>query len=304
VLRGHKKSIDTGTDTTTEPPGVPVPPPARRADPPPARRELAEFLVSRRRQVDPADAGLPAGGARRTPGLRREEVALLSGVSHTWYTWLEQGRDIRPSRQVIDALARTLRMSRAEHEYVRRLAGHGSTVQADAAEAMPAHVQRLLDALGSSPAYVITAGWSIVGWNRAYERLYPGVATVAAADRNLLWLVFTDPAVRELLGDWATDSRRFLTQFRAEVGPRLADREVVDLVARLEAASPHFRAGWASHDVDRFSSGQRRFEHPEVGELLLEHHQLTPADAPGLQLVVYTAAEGSDAATRLARLTA
>ncbi|RBY86602.1 XRE family transcriptional regulator [Blastococcus sp. TF02A-30] len=269
---------------------------------------MAEFLRSRRRQVDPAAAGLPSGGPRRTPGLRREEVALLSGVSHTWYTWLEQGRDIRPSRQVVDALARTLHMTPAEHEYLKDLAApHHSQARGGALQrgrSMPAHLQRLVDALGSSPAYVITGSWAIVGWNRAYERLYPGVADVAAGDRNLLWLVFTDPAVRALLGDWTTDSRRFLTQFRAEVGPRLADREVTDLVARLEEASPHFRAGWASHDVDRFSSSQRRFEHPVVGTLLLEHHQLTPADAPGLQLVVYTAAEGSDAAGKLARMTA
>ncbi|MGY1697397.1 MULTISPECIES: helix-turn-helix transcriptional regulator [unclassified Geodermatophilus] len=267
--------------------------------PTPARRELAEFLRSRRRQVDPRAAGLPASGARRTPGLRREEVALLSGVSHTWYTWLEQGRDIHPSRQVVDALARTLRMSPAEHGYVLGLTGHGGPAPDGTAGGMPGHVQRLLDALGPSPAYAITADWSIAGWNRAYERLYPGVARVPAAGRNLLWLVFTDPAVRALLGDWATDSRRFLAQFRAEVGPRLADPAVVDLVSRLEAASPHFRAGWASHDVDRFSSAERRFEHPEVGTLFLEHHQLAPADAPGLQVVVYTAAEGSRTAARL-----
>jgi transcriptional regulator with XRE-family HTH domain len=267
-----------------------------------ARRELAEFLRSRRRQVDPRTSGLPAGGARRTPGLRREEVALLSGVSHTWYTWLEQGRDIRPSRQVVDALARTLRMSPAEHGYVLRLTGHGGADPAAAPGGMPGHVQRLLDALGPSPAYAITADWTIAGWNAAYERLYPGVARVPAAERNLLWLVFTDPAVRALLADWPTDSLRFLTRFRAEVGPRLADPGVVDLVSRLEAASPHFREGWASHDVDRFSSAERRFEHPVVGTLLLEHHQLTPADAPGLQVVVYTAAAGSDTAARLAAL--
>jgi transcriptional regulator with XRE-family HTH domain len=268
----------------------------------PLRRELAEFLRSRRQHVDPASVGLPGGGARRTPGLRREEVALLSGVSHTWYTWLEQGRDIHPSRQVVDALARTLRMSAAEHDYVLRLTGHGGSSTAEPVPGLPAHVQRLLDALGPSPAYAITAGWSIVGWNRAYERLYPGVAEVAPADRNLLWLVFTDPAVRALLGDWTADSRRFLTQFRAEAGARLQDPEVVGLLARLEAASEDFRAGWASHDVDRFTSGERRFEHPGVGTLLLEHHQLTPADAPGLQLVVYTAAEGSDAAEKLVGL--
>ena len=267
-----------------------------------ARRELAEFLRSRRAQVDPRDSGLPPGGPRRTPGLRREEVALLSGVSSTWYTWLEQGRDIRPSRQVVEALARTLRMSPAESEYVLRLTGHRGTAPAGAAAGMPGHVQRLLDALGTSPAYAITADWSIAGWNRAYERFYPGVAAVSAAERNLLWLVFTDPAVRALLADWPGDSQRFLTQFRAEVGHRLADPAVVDLVTRLEAASPHFRAGWASHDVDRFSSAERRFEHPEVGSLLLEHHQLTPADAPGLQLVVYTAADGSESARRLLRL--
>ncbi len=266
-----------------------------------ARQELAQFLRSRRRQVDPRDTGLPAGGPRRTPGLRREEVALLSGVSTTWYTWLEQGRDIRPSRQVVDALARTLRMSPAEHGYVLRLTGHGGAAPAGP-DGMPGHVQRLLDALGTSPAYAITADWSIAGWNRAYERLYPGVAAVPAAERNLLWLVFTDPAVRALLGDWPADSRRFLTQFRAEVGPRLADPAVVDLVARLEAASPHFRAGWASRDVDRFSPAERRFEHPEVGTLLLEHHPLTPADAPGLQVVVSTAAAGSRTADRLAAL--
>ncbi|RBY82262.1 helix-turn-helix transcriptional regulator [Blastococcus sp. TF02A-26] len=268
----------------------------------PARRELGEFLRSRRQQVDPRTAGLPLVGPRRTPGLRREEVAMLSGVSHTWYTWLEQGRDIRPSRQVVDALARTLRLSAAEHEYVLRLTGHGTPPPSAVPDGLPAHLQRLLDALDPSPAYAITASWSIVGWNRAYAGFYPGVAAAAPGDRNLLWLVFTDPAVRALLGDWESDSRRFLTQFRAEAGDRLGDPEVLALVARLEAASEHFRTGWASRDVDRFSSAERRFEHPSVGSLLLEHHQLTPADAPGVQLVVYTAAPGSESEQRLTRL--
>ncbi|MCZ2812575.1 MULTISPECIES: helix-turn-helix transcriptional regulator [unclassified Modestobacter] len=267
------------------------------------RTELAAFLRSRRRQVEPASVGLPGHGARRAPGLRREEVALLSGVSHTWYTWLEQGRDISPSRQVVDAVARTLQLSPAEHEYVLRLTGHAATAPAEPGPAeLPAHAVRLLDALGPSPAFVLTHSWSILGWNAAYERLYPGVATAPEGERNLLWVVFTDPAVRSLLGDWATDSRRFLTQFRAEVGSRVHDPAVVDLVTRLQAASEHFRAGWASHDVDSFSSSERRFEHSRVGSLLLEHHQLTLADSPDLHLVVYTAAAGTDSAARLARL--
>ncbi|WP_369139782.1 helix-turn-helix transcriptional regulator [Modestobacter versicolor] len=268
-----------------------------------ARSELAAFLRSRRRQVEPGSVGLPGHGTRRSPGLRREEVALLAGVSHTWYTWLEQGRDISPSRQVVDAVARTLQLSPAEHQYVLRLAGHGAGAPADAdAVELPAHAQRLLDALGPSPAFVTTHSWSILGWNAAYERLYPGVATAPEGARNLLWVVFTDPAVRSLLGDWATDSRRFLTQFRAEVGNRVHDPAVVDLVTRLQAASEHFRAGWASHDVDSFSSSERRFEHPRVGSLLLEHHQLTLSDSPDLHLVVYTAAHGTESAARLARL--
>src|SRR3712207_3019777 len=173
---GCRDGVDTGTSTTTDP---------RSPVTASARRELADFLGSRRRQLAPAAVGLPAGTNRRTPGLRREEVALLAGVSHTWYTWLEQGRDIRPSRQVIDALARTLQLSAAERGYVLRLSGNDPVAAVEAPDAMPEHLPGLMDALGSSPAYAITSSWSIVGWNRAYERLYPGVADLAPGDRNL-----------------------------------------------------------------------------------------------------------------------
>jgi len=267
------------------------------------RTELADFLRSRRRHIAPNQAGLQATGQRRTPGLRREEVSLLSGVSLTWYTWLEQGRDIKPSRQVMDALARTLRMSIAEHAYVLRLTGHANDGQLEEpAGAMPAHAQRLIDALGASPAYAITPYWSILGWNRAYEALYPNVARVPASDRNLLWLVFTDPDVRDLLVDWKTDSRRFLTQFRAEAGSRIHESAFADLIARLHDANEQFRVGWASHDVEQFESTQRRFEHPSAGTLLLEHHRLSLADHPDLHLIIYTAAPGSGTARRMAEL--
>jgi len=269
----------------------------------PSRSELADFLRSRRRQISPSSVGLVTTGRRRTPGLRREEVSLLSGVSLTWYTWLEQGRDVRPSRQVMDAVARTLRMSTAEHAYVLRLTGHATEPPIDhPAVAMPAHAQRLIDALVTSPAYAITPYWSIVGWNRAYAALYPNVAAVPAADRNLLWLVFTDPYVRDLLVDWRTDSRRFLTQFRAEAGSRVHEPAFADLIRRLHDVSEHFRIGWASHDVDQFASTQRRFEHPRAGTLVLEHHRLALSDHPDLHLVIYTAVPGSDTAARIPEL--
>lgn len=265
-----------------------------------SRSELADFLKSRRRQLSPEALGLNATGHRRTAGLRREEVSMLSGVSLTWYTWMEQGRDIKPSRQVVDALARTLQLSAAEHAYVRRLTGHAADAPAGHNDDnCPPHVQRFLDALGPSPAYAITPHWAIVGWNLAYEAFYPNVARTPATQRNLLWLVFTDPYVRTLLVDWKTDSRRFLTQFRAEAGVRLDEPAFAHVTERLQQVSEHFRLGWASHDVDQFTSRERQFEHPVAGTLLLEHHRLAVSDSTDLHLVVYTAAPGSGTQDKL-----
>jgi transcriptional regulator with XRE-family HTH domain len=270
------------------------------------RRELAALLRTRRSQLSRADFGLPPVGRSRTDGLRREEVASLSGVSVTWYTWLEQGRDISPSRQVLDAVARTLRLSPAEHAYVLSLVGYSAPVSEPDTTPTPApgHVQRLLDALVGSPAFAIAPDWHISAWNAAYAALYPNIKAAPEAERNLLWLVFTDPYVRKLLPAWEADSGRFLAEFRAEAGPLLGDPSVAALVERLRAASPEFRAGWTSHDIQGFSSRERLFHHPDVGDLRLEHHRLTPSDVPGLHLVVYTPLDDGETPVRLARLVA
>ncbi|HEU4676457.1 MAG TPA: helix-turn-helix transcriptional regulator [Motilibacteraceae bacterium] len=254
------------------------------------RRELGAFLRARREQLVRADVGLPPAARGRTVGLRREEVAVASGVSVTWYTWLEQGRDINPSRQVVEAVGRALRLTDAQHRYALGLAGFAPPRPAEVAAVAdaPAHVQRLLDALGDNPAYALAPDWRIAGWNAAYQWLYPAVAAVPAAERNLLWLVFTDPGVRELLDDWDVTSRHFLAQFRAEAGPRLGDPVYVELVDRLLAVSPAFRDGWARHDIGGFESRERIFHHRTAGTLRYEHHQLRPSDHPELQLVVYT----------------
>lgn len=268
------------------------------------RAELGALLRARREQLVRAELGLPPGGRRRTTGLRREEVSYLSGVSVTWYTWLEQGRDINPSRQVLDAVARTLRLSPTEHSYVLSLAGYAPAAAPaqPVAHAVPSPVQRLLDALIGFPAYAIAPDWGIAGWNRAYQALYPRVAEVDEADRNLLWLVFTDPYVRRMLPDWAEDSRRFLAEFRAEAGTRLGGESFTRLIERLRAASPEFRAGWREHDIQGFASRERLFHHPRVGDLRLEHHRLAPSDHPELHLVVYTPVEGTGTAERLREL--
>lgn len=261
------------------------------------RKELGAFLRARREQLDRVAYGLPPAGRGRTVGLRREEISYLSGVSVTWYTWLEQGRDINPSRQVLDAVATALRLTLTEHDYVLRLAGFAAARPGggEAVETAPAHVQRFLDALDEHPAYALAPDWGIAGWNAAYEVLFPNVATTPAEQRNLLWLIFTEPAVRALLDDWDDTSRRFLAEFRAEAGPRLGDPRYRDLVGRLVEISPEFRERWESHGVRGFESRERVFQHPQLGRLVFEHHQLRPSDQTDIQLVVYTAA---DAGTR------
>ncbi|WP_395399471.1 helix-turn-helix transcriptional regulator [Arthrobacter sp. UC242_113] len=269
------------------------------------RKELGLFLRARRDQAVRAEYGLPPIARTRERGLRREEVAFLSGVSVTWYTWLEQGRDISPSRQVLEAVGRALHLSHTGLGYVLSLGGY-ATASPDTSEAAtaPAHVQRLLDALDPNPSFALSPDWGVAGWNKAYAALFPNIATVTAADRNLLWLVFTDPYVRDLLPDWEVTSKRFLAEFRAEAGQRLGDVDVRNLVERLKGASPEFREGWDRYDILGFESRERQFHHPAVGVLQLEHHQLSPSDRPDLHLVVYTPAPGSDAAGKMESLVA
>lgn len=265
------------------------------------RLALGAFLRARREAAPRDELGFPEVPRMRTSGLRREEVALSAGVSVTWYTWLEQGRDINPSKQVLDAISGALRLTRAEQDYVLALGGHTSDPTVSAGPTPP-HIQRFLDALAGYPAFAIGPTWTIAAWNAAYAALYPNIAVTDPADRNLLWLVFMDPAIRELLPDWETDSRRFLAEFRAEAGSRVGEPSYTQLVERLREGSAHFAAEWMASSVERFASRERRFFHPGVGELLLEHHQLTPADAPGIQIVAYLPLPGSDASERLTQL--
>ncbi|GAB4098540.1 helix-turn-helix transcriptional regulator [Sinomonas halotolerans] len=268
------------------------------------RKELGAFLRKRRERAVRADHGLPPVGRGRTTGLRREEIAFLSGVSVTWYTWLEQGRDINPSRQVLDAVALHLRLTAPEHDYILGLSGFAPAPREapGAPEPVPAHIQNLLDALDPSPAFVVTATWDIGAWNRGYEALFPGIATVPAGERNLLRLTFTDPYVRGMLPDWEDTSRSFLADYRAEAGSR-ADRDAhLELITRLRADSEDFARAWDDHEIRRFASRARTFLHPEAGRLEFEQHQLVPSDAPALRIIAYLPAPGSDVLERLEAL--
>jgi hypothetical protein len=265
--------------------------------------DLAEFLRRRRAAVDPADVGLPTGPRRRQPGLRREEVALLAGISVTWYTWLEQGRPINASRSVLDALARTLLLDDAEHAHLLALAaptGDRADAGLDGDEPPPDALVRALDALEPNPAYLLGPRWEYVAWNAAQGRLYPQAAELEEQDRNLIWIVFTEPNARRLILGWEAEARFMLSQFRADTTALRTDPGVVALVDRLTSASAEFAEWWPRHDVSGFHTRLRRYRHATAGDLVFEYQQLTPAEWPQFRMVGQLPVPGDDSAARLA----
>jgi transcriptional regulator with XRE-family HTH domain len=264
---------------------------------------MGQFLRTRRSNLVRADLGMPPAG-RKTCGLRREEVAYLAGVSTTWYTWLEQGRDVTPSLQVLDSLARTLRLSHAEHVYLVALAGYGPPLSEEDPNpgSVPTHMRRLLDALTDYPAMAVAQDWSVLAWNAAYAAVYPNMAAVPDGDRNFMWLLFTDPYLRMLIPDWELTSMYNVASFRAEAGTRLDQPPFAGVVSRLMHASDAFRAAWESLDIDTMPTRERHFRHPDVGDLHMEQHILAPSDCPHLRLVTFIPVPGSETPARLRRL--
>ncbi|GAA2296597.1 helix-turn-helix transcriptional regulator [Streptomyces caniferus] len=258
------------------------------------RRSLAEFLRSRRERLTPQRAGILPGPRRRTPGLRREEVAQLSGVSVTWYTWLEQARDITVSRQVLMSLARALMLSAVERRHLFALAGVPLPERPPGRGPGPA-LQRLVDALEPNPAYLLDANWDLVGWNRAEAGLIGDPGQLEPAERNLLWLVFTDPAMRSLLTDWEGQARDLIAQFRTDARQRAGDPRYEQLTGGLRESSAEFRTWWDAHDLADLGSSRRRFCHPRVGALTLDYVKLAALDAPGVKLFACLPADAATA---------
>jgi transcriptional regulator with XRE-family HTH domain len=269
------------------------------------RQELGQFLRDRRGNLVRAELGLGPIGRNRTLGLRREEIAAFAAVSVTWYTWLEQGRDINASRQVLDSIARVLGLTTAEKSYLLAMGGYTPVPATEVTriEQAPDHLQRLLDTF-DFPAFAVAPDWGIAGWNRAYAGLYARIADVDPAERNLLWLIFTDPHLRQMLPDWEETSRHFVAEFRAEAGARLGSAAHTALVERLGEASAQFAKLWADRGVERFASRQRIFLHPLAGELVFEQHRLVPSDAPELHLVMYAPVADTPTRERMRKLMA
>ncbi|WP_426513242.1 helix-turn-helix transcriptional regulator [Dactylosporangium sp. McL0621] len=245
--------------------------------------ELGAFLRSRRERITPADAGLPATGRRRTPGLRREELALLTGISATWLTYLEQGRDVNPSGQVLDALARALRLTDAEHEHLRRLAGASATPDQDDAEEVAAEVAGVPALLGDNPAYVTGICYDVLVANDAAAELFRGIAPGG----NVVRWMLTEPAAREVLVDWEQEARNLLARLRAIAGRHPGHPRVTRLVADLTEASPEVRAWWPRYDIQFSHAGRKRLRHPRLGTITVSHAAFHVAERPGQTLVVY-----------------
>ncbi len=212
------------------------------------RHELATFLRSRRERLTPADVGLPPGLRRRTPGLRREEVAQLAGVGVTWYTWLEQGRAINASVQVLDALARTLRLDQAEREHLYRLADI-PTVAEIVHEMLAPEVQTVLDALVPLPAVIYNGRHDVLAWNATYQAMFPGLVSAPPGRRNVLWQMFTIPACCSAIGNRDAELATLVATFRAVYGRHLGEPAWTSFVQRLIEASSEFAQLWTVHDV-------------------------------------------------------
>ncbi len=263
------------------------------------RRELAEFLRARRAAIRPEQVGLPSGRGRRTPGLRREEVALLAGVSVTWYTWLEQGRRINASDDVLLAIGRALRLDDAGLDHLLALTDPG-TADVDAPTEAPSALTRLLDALLPAPAYVLGPHWEFVAWNEAQARLYPRLTELEPPRRNLMWVLFADRATRELIVDWDIHARQALAEFRSATSSIRHDAAMNELLGILEEESDEFADWWAEQQVSGFETRLRRFRHPAAGELTFEYQQMAPVEWPNLRLVAQLPVPGDDSAERLA----
>ena len=251
-------------------------------------RELGAFLKSRRARVTPEAAGLPPAPRRRTPGLRREEVAQLAGVGVTWYTWLEQGRPINPSAQVIDAVVRTLRLDRHERGHVFALAGVPDPALPPDIEEVSEPVRLTLDQLDPFPARVINGRWDVLAYNRGEAALMGEYADHQPAERNVLWLLFTDPHWRKILRDWESHAAHLIALFRTTMADHLTEPAWRDLVARLKDRSPEFGDMWARQEVTGAEPRVKLFDHPEEGRLRMRSASLWLADRPGTRMVIHT----------------
>ncbi|AQU81318.1 MULTISPECIES: helix-turn-helix transcriptional regulator [unclassified Halomonas] len=261
------------------------------------REDLAEFLRKHREKITPEEVGLPRGRRRRTPGLRREEVAALAGVGLTWYTWLEQGRDISVSAAFLDNLSKTLKLDAAERRHLFLLAHQRLPAELGKTWcSVPPLIQQLMDDLPTRPAYILNLRWDVLAWNAAADKLF-NFSAHTPERRNMLWLIFTDPVMRRLLASWEEQVSQMLSSFRRDFARAAQDTAIDGLVEELTKVAPEFKAWWKTQEINAPCQGVRYLHLEEIGDVALEHTTLTVDEERHLRLVYY-AYKGGDAKER------
>jgi transcriptional regulator with XRE-family HTH domain len=256
---------------------------------------LGEYLKDRRSKLDPAAFGLPLK-RRRTPGLRREEVAQRANVSATWYTWLEQGRGGAPSADVLDRISRALMLTDAEREHLFLLGlGRLPDVKYQESEGVSPRLQRVLDAFENSPAMVKTSTWDVVAWNEAASLVLGDYSQIPPDQRNVLRLMFTTPHARAAQLDWESVAHHLVASFRADVVRAGASEKIKAFVAELCTLSPEFARLWQSNDVETSHGGTKQLRHPKGGVLSLEISKFAVDGRPDLSMLVYNPMAPKDA---------
>jgi transcriptional regulator with XRE-family HTH domain len=255
---------------------------------------LGTFLKDRRTRLDPVALGYPSG-RRRTPGLRREEVAQRAHVSATWYTFLEQGRGGPPSTEVLERIASALMLNNVEREHLFLLAqNRPPALRYQESDGVTPRLQRILDAMESTPALVRTVTWDVIAWNRAAAKVLTDYGALPPKQRNVLRMMFLDPKVRAAQLDWESVARSVVAVFRADASRAGASARMTELSEELSAASSEFAAMWRDNDVGRFGEGIKQIRHPQSGLIAFEYSSFAVDGRPDLGMVVFNPATPDD----------
>jgi len=259
------------------------------------RQALADFLRQQRARLSPAEVGLAPGMRRRTPGLRREEVAQLANMGTSWYVWLEQGRDVHPSAQVLESLAGALRLTPNERRHLFLLAGQSLPPYALEESVSPA-LQQVLDGLNPNPAYVMGRRWDFLAWNKAADEVFTisdqdagiGMSASSSYTRNVLWRIFTSPTIQAHFSNWEQAARGLLAEFRTASARYPDDASFEELIEDLKRVSPEFCRWWPHHDARRSLDGHKAMEHPKLGHLEFEYTTLQALNSPDVRVTIFT----------------
>ncbi|HLG76386.1 MAG TPA: helix-turn-helix transcriptional regulator [Ktedonobacteraceae bacterium] len=268
------------------------------------RLDLADFLRTRRMRLSPEQVGLIRGGRRRTPGLRREEVAQLANVGVSWYTLLEQGHAIHPSTEVLHGIADALQLTPDERRHLFLLADQHYLIEADTThEQVSPALRRVIDTLNPLPAYVMGRRWDFLAWNTAAEHVLLLSKSVPPYEYNAVWRIFANPLSHRLYHPhWEQIAQKILAEFRAESASAADEEWFKRLTADLQRVSPEFRAWWPRHDVRGRADALKELEHPLVGCLKFEHTTLQVPMTPELKIMIYTPLPGTDTQEKLQQL--